>query len=352
MGLTMQLNIPYVCRERDRNGRWRYRFQRHGKKVTMKGEPGSPEFLAHYAALMDNVPLAMPEKLVRGSIRWLVGLYLADLETRMNAGIASPLTLKGHRHHLGRLVDAYGDFDANMPRGKLTQLRDTMSGTPGAADNFLKAVSALYRWGQVRDYVTCENPAKGVDRLARKTTGFAPWTADDFAAYFKHHGPGTMARRCLVLVMSTTARRSDLVKLGRQHEVDRAGRKWLRWKQTKAPHGVVELPMAQALVAEVAGHNDLTYLMTPYGKPYTVAGLGGRFRHWSDQAGVGKSLHGVRKGMAQLVTEDGATGPMLDVLLGHEVGSRQSQVYVMQADRARIALALDARIDALVTVPR
>lgn len=342
------MRLPFVTEERLPSGAIRYRYRRGAVKVTLKGEPGSREFLDHYAALRDDVP-QIQSKAVCGSVEWLVGLYLADLERRVGNKLASPLTLKGHQHHLARLVAEHGAKDANMPRSAIVKLHDKLSDRPGAADNMLKAVSALYKWAIKRDHVTCDNPARGVQRIRKKTDGFEAWTAADFGKYLDKHGHDTMARRALILAMATTARRSDLCRLGRQNETTIDGRIWLRWKQAKAPHGLVEMPMSAALLAELHGHGNMTYILNAYGSPFTVAGLGNRFRKWCDEAGIeAKSLHGIRKGLSAMLAGQGATSTEIDVLLGHEMGSPETRVYVRSAERARLAESVISRVDALV----
>lgn len=346
------MRLPYVTEERLPSGAIRYRYRRGKVKVTLKGEPGSREFLDHYASLRDDVPQPV-SRAVRGSVEWLAGLYLSDLERRVGNRLASPLTLKGHRHHLGKLIAEYGAKDANMPRSAVVKLHDKLGATPGAADNMLKAVSALYKWAIKRDLVTCPNPARDVQRIRRKTDGFLPWTSEDFAKYLDKHGPGTMARRALILAMATTARRGDLCRLGRQNEIQIDGRAWLRWKQQKAPHGLVEMPMSAAMLAELHGTANMTYLINAYGAPFSVAGLGNRFRKWCDEAGLDqKSLHGIRKGLSAMLAGQGATSTEIDVLLGHEMGSPETRVYVRSAERARLAESVIGRVDAMVSVPR
>jgi len=342
------MRLKYVTTERLPSGAIRYRFRRGAIKVTLRGEPGSREFHEHYGALIDDVPVIV-SRAVRGSVEWLVGLYLADLERKVAAHLASPLTLKSHRHHLGRLVAEYASKDANMPRSAVVKLADQYATTPAAADNLLKCISALYRWAIQRDHVTCENPARDVKRLSRKTNGFTPWVPADFAAYLETHPLGTTARRALILAMSTTARRGDLCRLGRQNEYLRDGRLWLGWEQDKAPHDRVDMPMPTALIDELHGNGNMTYLLTSFGAPYSAAGLGNAFRKWADQANLkGRSLHGIRKGLAALLTSKGATSTEIDALLGHEMGSRETKVYVRSAERQGLAESVVARIDALL----
>lgn len=342
------MRLEYVTKETMPSGAIRYRFRRGKVKVTLQGAPGSREFLEHYSSLRDGVP-APEYRAITGSVEWLVALYLKDLDQRAATGLASPLTLKGHRHHLGRLVGEYGTKDANMPRSAIVKLHDKLMATPGAADNLLKAVSALYKWAIRRDHVTCENPARDVTRNRKKTEGFIAWSQDDFAAYLARHGEGTMARRALILAMTTTARRGDLHRLGRQNEFEAGGRRWLKWRQDKAPHEMVEMPMPEALVAEVSGHDNMTYLLNGYGAPFSNAGLGNKFREWCNQAGLtDRSLHGVRKGLSAVLTGAGATSTEIDVLLGHEMGSPETRVYIRTAERARLAETVVDRINLII----
>lgn len=236
-----------------------------------------------------------------------------------------------------------------MPRSAVIKLHDKLIATPGAADNLLKAVSALYKWAIRRDYVSCGNPTRDVQRIRKKTDGCAAWSRQDFAAYLAHHQPGTMARRALVLVMSTTARRGDLCRLGRQNEFEKGGRRWLRWKQDKAPHALVEMPISAILANELVEHTNMTYLLNGYGAPYSAAGLGKKFRSWCNEAGLtDRSLHGVRKGLSALLAEHGATSTEIDVLLGHEMGSSETKIYVRSAERAQLAEAVLNRLDEII----
>lgn len=342
------MKLPYILEEILPSGAVRYRFRRGKTKVTLKGDPGSREFLEQYSALMDGVPIVKSQS-TKGSVAWLVGLFLKDVERRVGDNLAAPLTLKNHRHHLGRLVDNYGAKDANMPRSAVVLLHDKYTATPGAADNLLKSISALYKWAIRRDYVTCDNPARDVQRIRKKTNGFPAWEPDDFATYFSVHPPGSMARRTLVLAMATTARRGDLCRLGRQNELIKDGRPWLRWKQDKAPNALVEMPMSAALIKELDGHENMTYLLNGYGAPYTVAGIGNKFREWCNAAGLqNRSLHGVRKGLSALLASDGASSTEIDVMLGHEMGSPETKIYIRSAERSRLAESAINRLDQII----
>jgi integrase len=64
------------------------------------------------------------------------------------------------------------------------------------------------------------NPTQGVKRPRIKTEGFRTWTEADIAAFEAVHPVGTRARLALALLLYTAQRRSDVVRLGRQHVRD------------------------------------------------------------------------------------------------------------------------------------
>lgn len=347
----MEIKLPYVFAEKMPSGNIRYRFQRYGKKATIKGEPGTSEFMRNYEAIRDGLDPKKPAiKAKKNSVAWLVGLFLADLEMRVEAGISSPLTLKGHRHHLGRLVAEFGHKECEMPRKSLVRFLDRYAKTPGARDNLRKSISSLYDWALDKEHIdpdTFENPAKKIKRINKKSKGFYTCTIDDVRAYMKHHGEGTLARRVMIVVLCTAARREDLRLLGRFNEFTRDGQKWLRWTQSKKPHRTVEIPMMPMLQEEVADVKDGVYCKTSTGKPMSHGTIGNYVRDWFNQAGSKGSLHGVRKGLSSILPHLGATSYEIDVLLGHELGSDETKVYIEEAERTAIATSLGKRMSKL-----
>ncbi len=343
----MNIKLKYVCKERLPSGNFRYRFQRQGVKKVIHGEPGSAEFMANYEAIRDGIPKSSAGPAVKGSITWLTGLFLRDVEKRVQAGLISPLTLKGHRHHLGHLVDAYGKKNAYIPRGKLVQFLDQFSATPGARDNRRKSIAAMYEWALDREHLDplkYQNPAKTIKRINKGSKGFYTCTIDDVRAYMKHHAPGTMARRVMIVEICTAARREDLRLLGPFNEFRLDGRPWLRWTQSKKPHRQVEIPLLPMLQEETADVRDGTYIHTMGGTAFTHGSLGNYVRGWFNEAGVKGSLHGVRKGLSSILPHLGATSYEIDVLLGHEMGSDESKVYVAEAERKGLAQSLGEKM--------
>ena len=336
----VSIRLKWVYAERLPNGRVRYRFERAGCKRTLKGEPGSREFMAHYHALAgirhaQDAPIAK-------SLGALRDAYLDHMANMVAARQMSPLTLRQRRSQLARL-DEWAAKRQEMPRAKVIELRDRLAATPGEANNTVKSIRAMFAWAVERGRVD-ENPARGVKRLKVQSEGFIPWTVDHVRRFTGRHPYGTKAHLALSLVMFTTARRSDLRALSRFHEHEIGGVTWLRWHQAKAPHGLVEIPMLPQLLSEVREHGgESVYLPTEYGAPFSVAGLGGWFADRCKQAGVPGRLHGVRKAVPSLLAERGVSSREIMVLLGH-ANARQGEVYTAAADRRVLAEAVMSKL--------
>lgn len=339
----MEFKLKYVSREWART-KWRYRFQRSGTKAALPGAPGETAFMYRYAELMGKpVPARLPT--MENSVAWLVGQYLDYVAMMVEAQTMSPLTLKGHRHHLARLASEHGEMAVEMPQGRLLRFLDKFASTPSGRDNLLKSIRAMYTWAIKRQLVACKNPAEGIGKLKPKTAGFYTCTAEDMKAFLAHHGPNTMARRCMILVLATVARREDLRNLGPANEFTRDGQTWLRWTQSKSPNDVTEIPMLAMLADEVSRCQTGTYITNAKGQPHSHAMIGNVVQEWFASAKVRGSLHGVRKGVPSILTAMGATSYELDVLLGHKTGSKETRTYIEAAKRSEIAAQMSLKME-------
>ena len=90
----------------------------------------------------------------------------------------------------------------------------------------------------------------------------------------------------------------------------------LEWQPKKKGSAFVSLPFDDALAEELENHTDReTYLATEYGKPFASSGsLENRVRKWVIAAGLvgadgkaNRSQHGIGKGVASAMAENGAT---------------------------------------------
>jgi integrase len=181
------------------------------------------------------------------------------------------------------------------------------------------------------------NPARDVQYLKTSGSGYHSWTESEIAQFEKRWPIGSKSRLASALLRYLGVRRSDVVRIGRQHVRD----SWLRFTTKKCPTAL-ELPMPPALqqVIDASETGDLTYLLTDYGKSFTEAGFRGWFRERCDAAGLPHcSAHGLRKAAATALAEAGATAHQLMAWFGWK-SLKEAERYTHAANRKRLAASV------------
>ena len=172
-----------------------------------------------------------------------------------------------------------------------------------------------------------EDPTAGIKNLSSKTEGFRSWTEDDIAKFERRFPIGTRERLALELLLCTAQRRSDVVRMGRQHI--RNGAIEVMQKKTGTKLAIPIHPNLQAAL-DAAPSNHLTFLTTLYGRPFSAPGFTNWFRFTCNQAGIprGTSAHGLRKAAARRLAEAGCSANIIASI---------TERYTRAADQARMA---------------
>lgn len=343
----------FVTSFKDRHGKERLRFRRKGFPAGyFKAALGTEEFRAEYRAFMDAVPPPIAvQQAIPGSIADLVSRYVAT-PSRLGP---SATTQAGVR----RIIDGFANEHGTKPVARLTfehidaiiaakmvrSMGQTSKGLrplggPEAARKLRKELVRLFDFA-VKLRMIPTNPAAQSERIkvapADRTGGFYTWTEDDIAAYRAHHALGTSARLAMELMLWTGQRRSDAIRMGRQHIRD--GR--IHVVQAKGGKRLWISVAPQLLEAIVAMPPELSspmcFLLTTYGKPFSNAGFGNKMREWCDEAGLPDcTSHGLRKAIMRRMAELGAGNQTMKAVSGH---SRDDEValYTAAADQRRMA---------------
>jgi len=177
----------------------------------------------------------------------------------------------------------------------------------------------------------------------KRTGGFHTWSADEVAQFKTRHAPGTKARLALELFLQTGHARSDVARMGRQH-VNKDGKLSMRRKKTNVQF---DIPLLPELIAELARHSksdQLAFLTTENGQPFSAAGLGNWFRDRCDEAGLPQcAAHGLRKAAAVRHALYGATAPELMAWFGWKTIG-EAQRYIEEANRIKLAESAGAKV--------
>lgn len=342
----MKVRFPGLVEEKMPSGAIRRRVRvegRPGKRIRIYVAPDNPKFSEHYHAARTGIqlkPETKPENsAISGSVAWLTYKHLADLKADVDAGQASPLTLKKRTGFMKRLREQCGEYAMLIPTTEIVKIRDSMRETPASADSMVEAIRAMYRWAMTRGIVD-SNPATGVARIDRGRGGAVPWTESDLRKFRDHHPPGTTAYLCLTIFMFTACRISDAVRLGPGNEFVRDGVRGLRWQPAKAGTPLVEIPMLPALYDATRADSTEreTYLVTSRGKPFgSPDALGHHFRRWCRDAGLeNRSSHGIRKAAGGLLASAGCTEYQVMAIHGH-TNPQTSAIYTRSARRWQMA---------------
>jgi integrase len=314
----------------------RYYYRRAGfKRVPLPGVFGSADFMAAYAdALAGQKPITIGDRRVKpGTIAALAVLYLTSPRYLSK----SPATQATYKNIVERFRAEHGDKPvADLQRMHLSAMLAKKVQTPAAANHWLRLIKTMMALA-VDEGLRPDNPAASLEPLKHRSPGFHTWTEQQIAQFENRHPIGTKARLALALLLYTAQRRSDVVRMGRQHV--RNGAVHIRQQKTGK---AMPIPLHPALSAilEASPTNQLTFLVTEYGKPFTAAGFGNWFRQRCDEAGLPKecTAHGLRKAACRRLAEAGCSASQIAAISGH-VTLREVERYVKMADQERLARA-------------
>ncbi|WP_427351182.1 tyrosine-type recombinase/integrase [Erwinia amylovora] len=346
--MSKKNNLPKgVIADYDRYGNVRLYFRAKGrKKVRLNEKPGTDAFeeevsFARLGLAYGSKPeeTAKDKPTAENSFQWLKEQYCKRVVGRVNPTllgrrrrifdeICNSIAPTGHRR---------GDLEFKwMERKHVMELRDTLRTTPGAQNELVKSLSAMFGWA-VEAGIAKVNPASKIKDL-HSGDGFHTWTIDEVRQYEARHPEGTKARLMLHLAMFTGLRLADLAIVGREHVKDG----WLvirPGKTGKSSKVTVEVPILPELRDTIAKSpcGETVFLVSDWNAPFSVNSLGNKMRDWCDQAGLPQcSTHGLRKAGATIAAENGATDDELMAIFGWTT-KQQTTLYTKNASRKKLA---------------
>lgn len=318
----------------DRHGRRRIRFRRKGFDTYLPYPPMGEEFEKAHAAALAGVKDWQAnigrDRTKAGTFNALcVAYYRAPEFTGQRK-----TTQTTYRGIIERFRKLHGDKGIkDLRREHIKAIIGSMSDRPHAANNLLSILKIMLDLALDFGWIA-SNPARGVKGFARKTPGFHSWTDPEIEAYKKRHPSGTKARLALSLLLYTAQRRGDVIKMGWQHFKE--GR--LRVVQNKTG-AELELKLHPDLATELSllPKDNLTFLTTDYGAPFSEAGFGNWFRDRCNEAGLtGCSAHGLRKAAARQMAEAGLSADVIKSVTGH-TNLKTLSIYTNAADQKRLS---------------
>lgn len=327
-------------KETTRHGKTVWYFRRPGgKRVRLPGVYGSQEYLDAYAKALAGIAVDKAPPTEKGTLAWLVERYKASghfASLAPTSQMARDYILKGV------CKDAGGKSFARITKKHIQEAMDRRAKTPHGANNFLVAMSVLFKWAISNDLMD-SNPCDGVARRKDKIIGHHTWTLDEVAQFRAKHPVGTKPRLALDLLLFTGLRRSDVIIVGRQNVKD--GILTIRAQKNKTG---LQLPIFSELQASIDATptGEMIFLTNKRGQPFHT---GQSFSQWFQRQAKKADLsdectaHGVRKAGATIAANNGATPHELMAMFGWSKIS-MAEVYTKEADKARLARGAAERI--------
>ncbi|MFC0246446.1 tyrosine-type recombinase/integrase [Falsochrobactrum ovis] len=327
----MKRKLPlYVHRQKTRHGKWVYYFRMGKGKRTRLPSPNDPAFKEAYRAALAGEPVAV-KHVPTGTLQWLWDKYTNE-SARWAA--YSEATKKQQRLIMEKMLKDNANKALSVFTQDVIQAGvDRRHETPAQAGNFLKTLRGLFSWAKKMQYVTLD-PTTDIDLPEYKTTGFPAWTVEDVIAFRGYHKVGTHERLAMELMLLAGLRRSDVVRVGRQHINDRV----LSMDTAKTGAKIsVELSEDLINIIDATPRNGLHLIESHIRKPFTKESFGNWFRTACTNAGVTKSAHGLRKLSATMAAEGGAASHHLLAQYGW-TSIATAEIYTKGVDRRRLGI--------------
>jgi hypothetical protein len=349
----------FVTSFKDRHGKTRLRFRRKGfKSHYFEAALGTEDFRTEYNACMNPTtnadPAPVANKHAMGTAGDLRAQYYA-VATRLGPTEETQKKVRGvldRGFFVGRedrpvreIRFDHIDKIIAKRRIKSVDAEGKVTGGVEAARKLRKELVRLFDFAEKMELVEV-TPMKHVARIkvapGERSTGFYPWCEADIAAYRARWPLGTKQRLAMELMLWTDQRKVDAIHLGRQHV--RGGKFAIR--QTKTGKSLVidiAAPLANAIAA-MPPSDALCFIMTEWGKPFTVKGFGGWFREQCDAAGLPQcTAHGLRKATLRRMAELEMSNKSMKSVSGHTKDEEINR-YTESANQERLATSAIARL--------
>lgn len=277
----------------------------------LRGEPGSPEFVASY-----NEAVATKLKPSKGVLMGILQGFQASADfLRLADRTRSDYVTK-----IKQIESRFGDFPLSglsdrRARGIFMEWRDQLAiASRRQADYAWVVLARILSWALDRGLVTA-NPCEKGGRLYRGSRADKVWTADDEAAFLRIAPPHLHLP--LLLALWTGQRQGDLLRLP-WSAFDGAR---IRLRQSKTGTRVV-IPVGAPLKAALEATKKCGPLIlnSTDGRPWTSDGFRASWAKARDKAGVkGVTFNDLRGTAVTRLALVGCTEAEIATLTGHSL---------------------------------
>jgi enterobacteria phage integrase len=209
MGRLGLIRLKYVHAFRDRTGRMRYYFRRHGIRTVLPGLPGSQEFMEAYAAQVSKAPKAIEVRpaAAPGTFAALGVRYFGSPQYQS----LSATSRTNYRRVIDGFLRQHGHRQVKqMTREHVDMIIGKMAKKPGAGIVLLKRLRTLVRYAMSLGWID-RDPTAGAK--AYRSKEIHTWTEEEIATFERRWTKGSRERLAFALLLYTGQRGSDVHRM-------------------------------------------------------------------------------------------------------------------------------------------
>jgi integrase len=283
----------------------------------LRGEPGSPEFIASY-----NEAVAQKVAPPKGVLLALLSQFQESGEFLYNI---SERTRRDYVKQIKRIERAFGDFpikalDDPKARAVFLEWRDELAQTSlRQADYAYQTLARILSWAVKRGLLNT-NPCAEGGTLYRGTRVDKIWSYDEVGRFLEIAPPHL--RLAMVLAINTGQRQGDLLKL----TWSAYDRQIIQMRQRKTG-AYVPVPVSDELrnVLDATPRRSPLMLVNTDGKPWSESGFQGAWGKAAARAGIrGLTFHDLRGTAVVRLARAGCNEVEIYSITGHKPSDVQA----------------------------
>jgi integrase len=217
----------------------------------------------------------------------------------------------------------------DIKRSDVMKMTNSMSDKPASANLILRVASVLFSFAMDIDELPY-NPASRVRKL--KIGSHSRWHPEEIRTAIAHKD--RIISVAIALAWYTGQREGDI--LGLQWKDFKNGYINLIQTKTRAEIGVKVHPELEAILSRIKSDEPDHFFIVSGRKSISGQAFRGRFLRATNDMGVYKTFHGIRKGVASELAERGRSTKEIAAILGHKT-TRMAEYYAEQACGKKLA---------------
>lgn len=223
---------------------------------------------------------------------------------------------------------------ASIERRDVIAMRDQLADTPGAANQAIRAMGALFAWARENEK-TKSNPAEKVRKF--KAVPHEEWPVSLLDEALSDPQVGL----AVALLYFTGQRINEVVKMSWADISGDSMRVYVQ--KTQRQIDVAILPELGEMLERVS-RDAVTILTNANGQPWTQSGLRQKLQAWAKERGQEVVPHGLRKNAVNALFEAGCTAAEVSGITDQSIGMLEH--YAKGVNKLKLGRAAVVKLDA------